>query len=66
VVPQFVKLKNSVADLSFLPTRVRHPAQRYPEPVNDDLKLMENSFDLPDEALLDQHESVSTTRARNS
>jgi uncharacterized protein (TIGR03032 family) len=32
--------------------------KRYPELINDDQKLMENSFVLPDEALLDVPESV--------
>ena len=34
------------------------PGKRYPELINDDQKLMENSFVLPDEALLDVPDSV--------
>jgi uncharacterized protein (TIGR03032 family) len=34
------------------------PGKRYPELINDDQKLIENSFVLPDEALLDVPDSV--------
>ncbi len=40
------------------------PGKRYPELINDDKSLMENSFVLPDEALSDVADSVRPTSAR--
>jgi uncharacterized protein (TIGR03032 family) len=42
------------------------PGKRYPELINDDQKLMENSFVLPDEALQDVPDSVRAKSARAS
>ena len=42
------------------------PGKRYPELINDDQKLMENSFVLPDEALLDVPEVVRAKPANMS
>ena len=37
------------------------PGKRYPDLINDDAKLLENSFVLPDEALRDVPQQLRTS-----